>query len=169
MSCILELCATSRVQHAKVIFRNARGLASDSRDSPVTAAGRPGFSQASVREKRCSSSRLSVTPLYLLRHVERVFCVSFTRAKLMRLRAVQPPRSLSSVSFPPGEYSYLGTTLRRVSIEPMPSLLDVRQLIALYGILPLGNDSTSPVMLLLEAGTPCLVTWVASSWLNSSY
>ncbi|XP_047401724.1 dynein regulatory complex protein 11 isoform X3 [Sciurus carolinensis] len=38
-----------------------------------------------------------------------------------------------------GEYSYLGTTLRHVSIEPMPSLLDVRQLIALYGILPLGS------------------------------
>uniref|UniRef100_A0ABI7X511 ATPase AAA-type core domain-containing protein n=1 Tax=Felis catus TaxID=9685 RepID=A0ABI7X511_FELCA len=40
-----------------------------------------------------------------------------------------------------GEYSYLGTTLRRVSIEPMPSLLDVRQLIALYGILPLGSTT----------------------------
>ncbi|MBZ3886215.1 IQ and AAA domain-containing protein 1 [Sciurus carolinensis] len=39
------------------------------------------------------------------------------------------------------EYSYLGTTLRHVSIEPMPSLLDVRQLIALYGILPLANPS----------------------------
>lgn len=38
-----------------------------------------------------------------------------------------------------GEYSYLGSTLRRVSIEPMPSLLDVRQLIALYGVLPLGS------------------------------
>uniref|UniRef100_A0A8C7AEV5 IQ motif containing with AAA domain 1 n=1 Tax=Neovison vison TaxID=452646 RepID=A0A8C7AEV5_NEOVI len=38
-----------------------------------------------------------------------------------------------------GEYSYLGTTLRQVSIEPMPSLLDVRQLIALYGVLPLGS------------------------------
>ncbi|XP_046295697.1 dynein regulatory complex protein 11 isoform X9 [Marmota monax] len=38
-----------------------------------------------------------------------------------------------------GEYSYLGTTLRHVSIEPMPSLLDVRQLITLYGILPLGS------------------------------
>uniref|UniRef100_A0A2K6F025 IQ motif containing with AAA domain 1 n=1 Tax=Propithecus coquereli TaxID=379532 RepID=A0A2K6F025_PROCO len=38
-----------------------------------------------------------------------------------------------------GEYSYLGTTLRQVSIEPMPSLLDVRQLITLYGILPLGS------------------------------
>uniref|UniRef100_A0A0P6JEZ7 IQ and AAA domain-containing protein 1 isoform 2 n=1 Tax=Heterocephalus glaber TaxID=10181 RepID=A0A0P6JEZ7_HETGA len=38
-----------------------------------------------------------------------------------------------------GEYSYLGTTLRHLSIEPMPSLLDVRQLITLYGILPLGS------------------------------
>ncbi|XFF98091.1 hypothetical protein AB1E19_001716 [Capra hircus] len=38
-----------------------------------------------------------------------------------------------------GEYSYLGTSLRQVSIEPMPSLLDVRQLITLYGILPLGS------------------------------
>ncbi|XP_054836723.1 dynein regulatory complex protein 11 [Eublepharis macularius] len=40
-----------------------------------------------------------------------------------------------------GEYSYLGTTLRQVDIEPMPSLTDVRQLIALYGILPLGSQS----------------------------
>ncbi|XP_010624422.1 dynein regulatory complex protein 11 isoform X3 [Fukomys damarensis] len=38
-----------------------------------------------------------------------------------------------------GEYSYLGTTLRHMSLEPMPSLLDVRQLITLYGILPLGS------------------------------
>uniref|UniRef100_A0A2K6U4P0 IQ motif containing with AAA domain 1 n=1 Tax=Saimiri boliviensis boliviensis TaxID=39432 RepID=A0A2K6U4P0_SAIBB len=38
-----------------------------------------------------------------------------------------------------GEYSYLGTTLRQVAIEPMPSLLDVRQLITLYGIWPLGS------------------------------
>uniref|UniRef100_G3TI15 IQ motif containing with AAA domain 1 n=1 Tax=Loxodonta africana TaxID=9785 RepID=G3TI15_LOXAF len=40
-----------------------------------------------------------------------------------------------------GEYSYLGTTLRQVSIEPMPSLLDVRQLITLYGVLPLGSPT----------------------------
>uniref|UniRef100_A0A2I3HWT2 IQ motif containing with AAA domain 1 n=1 Tax=Nomascus leucogenys TaxID=61853 RepID=A0A2I3HWT2_NOMLE len=38
-----------------------------------------------------------------------------------------------------GDYSYLGTTLRQVSVEPMPSLLDVRQLITLYGIWPLGS------------------------------
>ncbi|KAK3557252.1 hypothetical protein QTP70_026097 [Hemibagrus guttatus] len=39
-----------------------------------------------------------------------------------------------------GEYSYLGTGLRQADIEPMPSLSDVRQLIALYGVLPLGSQ-----------------------------
>ncbi len=39
-----------------------------------------------------------------------------------------------------GEYSYLGTTLRNTQIEPQPSLSDVKQLITLYGILPLGKD-----------------------------
>uniref|UniRef100_A0A8C3KD71 IQ motif containing with AAA domain 1 n=1 Tax=Calidris pygmaea TaxID=425635 RepID=A0A8C3KD71_9CHAR len=39
-----------------------------------------------------------------------------------------------------GEYCYLGTVLRQVDVEPMPSLADVRQLIALYGILPLGSQ-----------------------------
>lgn len=39
-----------------------------------------------------------------------------------------------------GEYSYLGTSLRQADIEPMPSLSDVRQLIALYGVLPLGSQ-----------------------------
>ncbi|CAK8678578.1 unnamed protein product [Clavelina lepadiformis] len=39
-----------------------------------------------------------------------------------------------------GDYSYLGTTLRQVDLEPMPSLSDVRQLVALYGILPLGSQ-----------------------------
>ncbi|XP_055069214.2 dynein regulatory complex protein 11 isoform X1 [Misgurnus anguillicaudatus] len=39
-----------------------------------------------------------------------------------------------------GEYSYLGTTLRQADIEPMPSLSDIRQLVALYGILPLGSQ-----------------------------
>ncbi|XP_065606997.1 dynein regulatory complex protein 11 [Cyrtonyx montezumae] len=40
-----------------------------------------------------------------------------------------------------GEYSYLGTTLHKVDVEPMPSLADIRQLIALYGILPLGSQT----------------------------
>lgn len=48
---------------------------------------------------------------------------------------------LSPCFLPTGEYSYLGTTLRQVDIEPMPSLADVRQLIALYGILPLGKST----------------------------
>ncbi|NWW46396.1 DRC11 protein, partial [Pedionomus torquatus] len=40
-----------------------------------------------------------------------------------------------------GKYSCLGTALRQVDKEPMPSLADVRQLIALYGILPLGSQT----------------------------
>ncbi|XP_044043451.1 dynein regulatory complex protein 11 isoform X2 [Siniperca chuatsi] len=40
-----------------------------------------------------------------------------------------------------GEYSYLGSTLRQVNVEPMPSLSDVRQLIALYAVLPLGSQA----------------------------
>uniref|UniRef100_A0A8D0E7B9 IQ motif containing with AAA domain 1 n=1 Tax=Salvator merianae TaxID=96440 RepID=A0A8D0E7B9_SALMN len=50
-----------------------------------------------------------------------------------------------------GEYSYLGTTLRQVNIEPMPSLTDVRQLIALYGILPLGSQSVHEKAPLVKA------------------
>ncbi|EUB64243.1 IQ and AAA domain-containing protein [Echinococcus granulosus] len=38
-----------------------------------------------------------------------------------------------------GEYSYLGTTLKGSMIEPQPSLSDVKQLVTLYGILPLGS------------------------------
>ncbi|XP_056206542.1 dynein regulatory complex protein 11 [Falco biarmicus] len=50
-----------------------------------------------------------------------------------------------------GEYSYLGTTLRQVDIEPMPSLADVRQLIALYGILPLGSQTVHEKAPLVKA------------------
>uniref|UniRef100_A0A8C8VPN6 IQ motif containing with AAA domain 1 n=1 Tax=Pelusios castaneus TaxID=367368 RepID=A0A8C8VPN6_9SAUR len=52
---------------------------------------------------------------------------------------------------PAGEYSYLGTTLRQVDIEPMPSLMDVRQLIALYGILPLGSQAVHEKAPLVKA------------------
>ncbi|XP_056132113.1 dynein regulatory complex protein 11 isoform X2 [Lampris incognitus] len=38
-----------------------------------------------------------------------------------------------------GDYSYLATTLRQNDIEPMPSLCDVRQVLTLYAILPLGS------------------------------
>ncbi|NWX38790.1 DRC11 protein, partial [Steatornis caripensis] len=55
-----------------------------------------------------------------------------------------------------GKYSYLGTTLRQADVEPVPSLADVRQLIALYGILPLGSqtvhEKAPPVKALLLAG-----------------
>ncbi|KAJ8276938.1 hypothetical protein GJAV_G00069570 [Gymnothorax javanicus] len=40
-----------------------------------------------------------------------------------------------------GDFSYLGTTLRQTDIEPMPSLSDVRQVIALYAVLPLGSQA----------------------------
>lgn len=49
------------------------------------------------------------------------------------------PAGVNCISVSPGEYSYLGTSLRQADIEPMPSLSDVRQLIALYGVLPLGE------------------------------
>ncbi|XP_023809900.1 IQ and AAA domain-containing protein 1 isoform X1 [Oryzias latipes] len=39
-----------------------------------------------------------------------------------------------------GDFNYLGTTLRQNDIEPMPSLSDVRQVISLYAILPLGSQ-----------------------------
>ncbi|XP_053710432.1 dynein regulatory complex protein 11 isoform X1 [Synchiropus splendidus] len=39
-----------------------------------------------------------------------------------------------------GDFSYLGTTLRQNDIEPMPSLSDVRQVLSLYAVLPLGSQ-----------------------------
>ncbi|NXI51795.1 DRC11 protein, partial [Chloroceryle aenea] len=57
-----------------------------------------------------------------------------------------------------GEYNYLGSTLRQVDVEPMPSLADVRQLVALYGILPLGSpvvhEKAPLVKAILLAGPP---------------
>ncbi|XP_034145759.1 dynein regulatory complex protein 11 isoform X1 [Esox lucius] len=50
-----------------------------------------------------------------------------------------------------GEFSYMGTTLRQADIEPMPSLSDVRQLIALYGILPLGSQAVHEKAPLIKA------------------
>ncbi|KAM6452646.1 IQ and AAA domain-containing protein 1-like isoform 2-T2 [Liasis olivaceus] len=40
-----------------------------------------------------------------------------------------------------GDFCYLGTILRQQEIEPAPSMLDVRQNIALYAILPLGSQT----------------------------
>ncbi|KAM8806882.1 dynein regulatory complex protein 11 [Eudromia elegans] len=50
-----------------------------------------------------------------------------------------------------GEYSYLGTALRQADVEPVPSLSDVRQLIALYGILPLGSQAVHEKAPLVKA------------------
>ena len=66
------------------------------------------------------------------------------------------------VSFSPGEYSYLGTSLRQVSTEPMPSLLDARQLIALYGILPLGKGPPAPLRLCWSQGRLVVFSWLWS-------
>merc|ERR1712050_191724 len=52
---------------------------------------------------------------------------------------VRPPK-LTLADYE-GEYSYLGTTLRQANIEPMPSLSDVRRLVAEYGILPMGSSA----------------------------
>ncbi|XP_048454819.1 dynein regulatory complex protein 11 [Rhincodon typus] len=60
--------------------------------------------------------------------------------ELIREGLLMRPRNVRLSDFL-GEYNYLGTTLRQTDIEPMPSLLDVRQLIALYGILPLGSQA----------------------------
>ncbi|KAA0713778.1 IQ and AAA domain-containing protein 1 [Triplophysa tibetana] len=40
-----------------------------------------------------------------------------------------------------GDYSYLGTTPLQSGIEPKPSLSDVRQVVALYAVLPLGSQA----------------------------
>uniref|UniRef100_A0A8C6K2A9 ATPase AAA-type core domain-containing protein n=1 Tax=Melopsittacus undulatus TaxID=13146 RepID=A0A8C6K2A9_MELUD len=50
-----------------------------------------------------------------------------------------------------GEYSYLGTTLQQADREPVPSLADIRQLIALYGILPLGSQTVHEKAPLVKA------------------
>ncbi|XP_062419415.1 dynein regulatory complex protein 11 [Pungitius pungitius] len=50
-----------------------------------------------------------------------------------------------------GDYNYLGTTLRQNDIEPMPSLSDVRQVVSLYAILPLGSQVVHEKATLIKA------------------
>ncbi|XP_047442211.1 dynein regulatory complex protein 11 isoform X2 [Mugil cephalus] len=50
-----------------------------------------------------------------------------------------------------GDYSYLGTTLRQNDIEPMPSLSDVRQVLSLYAVLPLGSQAVHEKAPLIKA------------------
>merc|ERR1739848_877036 len=40
-----------------------------------------------------------------------------------------------------GEFSYLATMLRQNEIEPMPSIYDVKNLLTLYCVLPLGSQT----------------------------
>ena len=40
-----------------------------------------------------------------------------------------------------GEFSYLGTTLRSLQKEGQPSTWDIKQMLTLYGILPLGSET----------------------------
>ncbi|XP_078100268.1 dynein regulatory complex protein 11-like [Sander vitreus] len=40
-----------------------------------------------------------------------------------------------------GEFSFLASTLRQLNVEPTPSLSDIRQLVALYAVLPLGSPA----------------------------
>ena len=67
------------------------------------------------------------------RTVTELFC------ELVEQGIIVKPESRQLSDFE-GEYSFLGTTLRQASVEPMPSLTDVRHLAALYGILPLGSE-----------------------------
>ncbi|XP_034279359.1 LOW QUALITY PROTEIN: IQ and AAA domain-containing protein 1-like [Pantherophis guttatus] len=57
-----------------------------------------------------------------------------------------------------GDFCYLGTFLRQKAIEPIPSMLDVRQNIVLYAILPLGSQTVHElapqVRSILLAGPP---------------
>ncbi|KAM8873977.1 dynein regulatory complex protein 11 isoform 2-T2 [Spinachia spinachia] len=50
-----------------------------------------------------------------------------------------------------GDYNYLGTTLRQNDIEPMPSLSDVRQVLSLHAILPLGSQVVHEKATLIKA------------------
>uniref|UniRef100_H3DDL2 Zgc:153738 n=1 Tax=Tetraodon nigroviridis TaxID=99883 RepID=H3DDL2_TETNG len=50
-----------------------------------------------------------------------------------------------------GDYSYLGTTLRQNDTEPMPSLSDVRQVVSLYAVLPLGSQEIHEKAPLIKA------------------
>lgn len=40
-----------------------------------------------------------------------------------------------------GDFSYLGSTLREADLDPQPSLYDIRQIIAMYAVLPLGSQA----------------------------
>ena len=48
-----------------------------------------------------------------------------------------------------GDYGYLGTILRQSGTEPMPSLSDIRRVISLFAIFPLGELKNNQIYVLL--------------------
>ncbi|XP_044056218.1 dynein regulatory complex protein 11 isoform X2 [Siniperca chuatsi] len=67
-----------------------------------------------------------------------------------------------------GDYSYLGTTLRQNDIEPMPSLTDVRQVLSLYAVLPLGSQVVHEKAPLIKAILMAGPTGVAGKYPGKS-
>ena len=49
-----------------------------------------------------------------------------------------------------GQFNFLATTLRQNDIEPMPSLSDVRQVLSLYAVLPLGMKVTKFIFKMIK-------------------
>ncbi|KFR08231.1 IQ and AAA domain-containing protein 1, partial [Opisthocomus hoazin] len=87
-----------------------------------------------VRETSCENSGEYKTFSALCQTIDSLYEELVEEGLLIKARTVNLTDYV-------GEYSYLGTTLRQADTEPMPSLADVRQLITLYGILPLGSQT----------------------------
>ncbi|NXA48472.1 DRC11 protein, partial [Nothocercus julius] len=96
-----------------------------------------------VRAANCKLPRVS--GLFLVRRtIDSLYQELAERGLLIKAKTV-------NLSDYVGKYSYLGTALRQADVEPMPSLSDVRQLIALYGILPLGSQAVHEKAPLVKA------------------
>ncbi|XP_077464271.1 dynein regulatory complex protein 11 isoform X2 [Stigmatopora argus] len=80
------------------------------------------------RDKKKKKGEKDLTPTRTLESL----CQEMVEEGL--LKRVNPVRMQDYL----GDFNYLGTTLRMNDIEPMPSMSDVRQLLSLYGVLPLG-------------------------------
>ncbi|OCT61251.1 hypothetical protein XELAEV_18047275mg [Xenopus laevis] len=92
------------------------------------------FSGVRKKRKGKKSGKRKKKDLTPNRTIDSLYEELITEGLLIKPKSVQLSDYL-------GESSYLGTTLRQADIEPMPSLSDVKQLLVLYGILPLGCES----------------------------
>ncbi|XP_010022543.1 PREDICTED: IQ and AAA domain-containing protein 1 [Nestor notabilis] len=104
-------------------------LAVDGEKSTKPKKGRKGDKKTTTR-KKVSELEEDLTPD---RTIDSLYKELVEEGLLIKAKTV-------NLSDYVGEYNYLGSTLRQADREPMPSLADVRQLIALYGILPLGSQ-----------------------------